>query len=323
MRISFVGGGTDFGDFYRSVSPGAVVSAAINKWVYVTVKRHSPLFDEPIRLNYSETEMTGRVQDIKNDIARACLELLEIEPPIYISTIADLPAASGLGSSSAFAVGLLNALHGLRGEEASAGQLAAEACKVELEILKKPIGKQDQFAAAYGGLNYIRFHSDERVSVSPIRLPHEETAALFQHVLLFWTGVCRSSSSVLSEQKQNLKETEVIDSLTKMCLQAEALRESLGRGFDPHAMGRLLDETWSLKRRLARGISSSRFDKVYECGRAAGALGGKLCGAGGGGFMMFLVEREKQEALCEALSEFVCVRVELDSAGSRILFPNN
>src|SRR5215204_4405554 len=159
LRVSFAGGGTDLPEFYR-FDDGAVFSTAIDKYVYVTVKRHSELFYEPIRINYSKTEQVNELSEIENGIARECLRLLEIEPPIYISTVADAPASSGLGGSSSFAVGLLNALHAYRGERVSAGQLADEACHIEIKVLGEPIGKQDQYAAAFGGLNFLRFHGD-------------------------------------------------------------------------------------------------------------------------------------------------------------------
>jgi D-glycero-alpha-D-manno-heptose-7-phosphate kinase len=280
------------------------------------------LFHEPIRLNYSETELAGSVEEIKNDIARACLQFLEYDGPIYISTIADVPSASGLGSSSSFAVGLLNALHALRGEQVSAGQLACEACHIEIELLQSPIGKQDQFAAAYGGLNYIVFHDDDNVSVAPVRLHPDKLKELFSHILLFWTGLSRSAASVLNEQKANFSKPANMEYMTAIRKHADVLYGHLSTTFDPHAVGRLLDESWQCKRRLASKISSDHIDEWYERGKAAGAIGGKLCGAGGGGFLMLIVEAEKQEAVCCALSDLACVRVSCDTCGSRLLFPH-
>src|ERR687891_221300 len=203
LRVSFAGGGTDLAAFYEASEYGAVLSTAINKYIYVTVKRHSDVFDEPIRVNYSKSEQVHRVEQIQNNIARECMRFLEIEPPIYISTVADLPASTGLGGSSSFAVGLLNALHAFRGERVSAGQLAEEASYIEIDVLKQPIGKQDQYAAAFGGLNFFSFKAGGAVTVEPQRWTNGGLKALFECILMFWTGHQRDSSSVLSEQKAN------------------------------------------------------------------------------------------------------------------------
>src|ERR671924_95452 len=195
LRISFAGGGTDLSDFYKC-EHGAVFSTAIDKYIYVTVKRHGGVFNEAIRLNYSKSEQVNRISEIENDIARECLRFLEIEPPSYVSTVADLPASTGLGGSSSFAVGLLNALHAFRGERVSAGQLAEEACHIEIDVLKEPIGKQDQYAAAFGGLNLLRFKPGGDVTVEPVRLRNGVLTALFGQVMMFWTGHQRETSSV-------------------------------------------------------------------------------------------------------------------------------
>ncbi|SVA74578.1 uncharacterized protein METZ01_LOCUS127432, partial [marine metagenome] len=206
QRLSFAGGGTDLPDFYRHHG-GAVISATINKYLYVTVKRHSPLFNETYRLSYSKTEHVDTLDEIENDVARECLRLIHVEPPLYIATAADLPASSGLGSSSSFAVGLLYALHTMRGESVSAGQLAEEACHVEIGMLKRPIGKQDQYAAAFGGLNFITFQPDGRVHLDHIWLPDDGAASLFRNSMLFWTGTQRDAGSILEEQRANITET--------------------------------------------------------------------------------------------------------------------
>src|SRR5437762_22836 len=200
LRVSFAGGGTDLSDFYEH-GHGTVFSTTIDKYIYVTVKRHGPVFDEQIRLNYSKSEQVNRIDEIENDIARECLRFLEIEPPIYVSTVADLPASTGLGGSSSFAVGLLHALHTFRGERVSAGQLAEEACHVEIELLGHPIGKQDQYAAAFGGLNFFCFKPDGGVTVEPHRLRQRMIDELFDGLMMFWTGHARDSSAVLAEQE--------------------------------------------------------------------------------------------------------------------------
>src|SRR5512133_1561165 len=203
LRVSFAGGGTDLADFYER-DYGAEFSTAIDKYIYVTVKRHSELFKEPIRVNYSSTELVDTVGEIKNNIARECLRLLKIDPPIYISTVGDLPACTGLAGSSSFAVGLLHALHAYRGERVGPGQLAEEATHVEIDVLKEPIGKQDQYAAAFGGLNSFRFNPGGAVTVEPVRVRNNFLEELFAHIQIFWTGIQRDASSVLSEQRQNI-----------------------------------------------------------------------------------------------------------------------
>lgn len=316
QRLSFVGGGTDLPDFYRR-DGGAVVSTAIDKYIYVTVKPHSPLFQEQYRLNYSQTEHVHRLDDIENAIARECLRLIEVKPPIYISTIADLPAASGMGSSSSFAVGLLYALHVLRGENVSAGQLAEEAAHVEIEVLKRPIGKQDHYAAAFGGLSHIVFHPDDRVAIDPLWLGSTNIELLFRHSLLFWTGVQRDAGTILAEQRRNIEQR--LTELRLMRDQTYACRDLLLRDFDPRAFGDLLDQSWQAKRRLSSGISNPRIERWYQAAQTAGAYGGKLAGAGGGGFLYFVVPPERQDAVRAALKDMDEVRIHYEPRGSRVL----
>src|SRR5215467_9088969 len=286
LRVSFAGGGTDLADFYER-GYGAVFSTAIDKYIYVTVKQHSELFNEPIRVNYSSTEQVDNVSDIRNNIARECLRLLKIDPPIYISTVGDLPASTGLAGSSSFAVGLLHALHAYRGERVSPGQLAEEATHIEINVLKEPIGKQDQYAAAFGGLNFFRFNPGGAVTVEPLRMQGTFLDDLFEHILMFWTGIQRDASSVLSEQKQNIPAKVAF--LEKMRAHAHQLQECAGAGpFDPAAFGGILHQSWQLKRQLASSISSSQIDAYYERALHAGAEGGKICGAGNGGFLLFI-----------------------------------
>jgi len=317
LRISFAGGGTDLAAFYER-EHGAVLSTAIDKYIYVTVKRHGDVFNERIRLNYYKSEEVQEIDDIQNNIARECLRFLKIDPPIYISTVGDLPVASGLGGSSSFAVGLLNALHAYRGERASAGQLAEEASYIEIEVLKEPIGKQDQYAAAFGGLNFFCFKPGGAVTVEPHRLSNGAFNALFDDFLTFWTGHQRQASSVLTEQKE--KTPQKMDSLIRMRTHAYQLQALLGNGHcDIHAFGRILDESWQLKRGLASTISNDHIDKWYQVAKEAGATGGKVCGAGGGGFVLFVVSPERQMSVREALRELKEIRVRPESHGSRIL----
>lgn len=319
LRVSFLGGGTDLPAFYRREG-GAVLSTAINRYVYVTVKRHSELFYEPIRVNYSKSEQVDRIDELENNIARECLKFLDIEPPIYISTVGDVPASTGLGGSSAFAVGLLNALHAYRGERVSAGQLAEEACHIEMEALGEPIGKQDQYAAAYGGLNLFSFKPDGGVTVEHLRVPREDLRGLFDSMLMFWTGHQRDASGVLEEQQQNVEAKQ--EHLRRMRDQARGLYEQLSNGaIDVAGIGRLLDEGWKMKRQLATTITTGQIDRWYEAARAAGADGGKLCGAGGGGFLLFLVRPEHRDAVRRALGELLELHVEHEVHGSQLVLP--
>ena len=317
LRLSFAGGGTDLASFYEK-DDGAVFSTAINRYVYVTVKEHSELFLEPIRLNYSKSEQVAEVEEIENDIARECLRFLDVGPPIYISTVGDVPASTGLGGSSAFAVGLLNALHAYRGERVSAGQLAEEAAHIEIDVLGHPIGKQDQYAAAFGGLNVFCFRQDGGVTVEHQAMPHSLREELFGHLLLFWTGHQRDANDVLSEQSANTAER--FDELTAMRDQAFALRRLVSeRAFDVVPFAEMMHAGWELKRTLASRISNSQIDEWYQRALQAGALGGKLCGAGAGGFLLFVVPPERQEAVRAALAELTELAVDHEPHGSQVV----
>lgn len=318
LRVSFAGGGTDLPEFY-SLEGGAVLSATINKYVYVTIRHHGELFNERFRLNYSETEQVEKLDEIKNDIARECLRFLKVEPPIYISTVADIPAFSGLGSSSSFAVGLLHALHAYKGEHVTAAQLAQEACHIEIDVLKHPIGKQDQYAAAFGGLNLFRFMPGGEVTLEPHIHGNGNVEVLFRHTMMFWTKIQRCADEVLSEQKRNIGAKRA--DLLQMRDHAYKVRDLMRSRFDPLELGRLLHETWNLKRQLASKITNDRIDRWYQRALEAGAVGGKLCGAGGGGFLLLIVEPHRQRAVRQTLKEMVEVRVSFETGGSRHLLP--
>jgi D-glycero-alpha-D-manno-heptose-7-phosphate kinase len=320
LRVSFAGGGTDLPEFYE-VEEGAVLSAAVDKYVYVTVKRHSELFNEPIRLNYSRTEQVNTIGEIENNIARECLKYLNVEPPIFISTVADMPASTGMGGSSAFAVGLLNALHAYRGERVTAGQLAEEACHIEMGVLGEPIGKQDQYAAAFGGLNLLRFGRGGRVMVEPQPVVNGSVAYLFSNIMMFWTGHQRPAASVLTEQKSNTPRK--LDVLRRMRDAAYEMRSlCFGPHIDLEQMGKALDSGWTLKRGLASKITTSEIDCLYARAMEAGAEGGKLCGAGGGGFLMFVVKPEKRDQVRQTLSHLALVQLGYEVHGSRVLYPS-
>ncbi len=319
LRISFAGGGTDLPDFYQR-EPGAVLSTTINQYVYVTVRRHGDLFSEKYRINYSETEQVVALDEIRNDIVRECLRLLEIQPPIYVSTVGDLPTLSGLGSSSSFAVGLLNALHIFRGERVSAVQLAREACHIEIDVLKHPIGKQDQYAAAFGGLNFFSFLPDGTVTIEPQHMPGDGPLQLLRHLMLFWTNVQRNANAVLQEQKTRTASN--MEHLVRMRDHAVSLRGMMNGNFDPRELGLLLDETWQLKRRLASTITNDRIDAWYARAKRAGAIGGKLLGAGGGGFLLLIVDPADRDAVRSALSDLTEVTIGYESRGSSLLIPS-
>lgn len=319
LRVSFAGGGTDIADFYE-LDYGAVLSSAINKYVYVTVKQHSPLFTEAIRLNYAQTEWVDQVSDIKNDIARECLRFLEIDPPIYVSTVADMPASTGLGGSSSFAVALLHALHLYKRERVSASQLAEEASHIEIDVLKQPIGKQDQYAAAFGGLNVFHFHRGGSVAVEPQRVSRDKLEKLFSNLLLFWTGTQRDASAVLEEQRRNTGSNR--DCLLHMRSHAHLLQGMLSNGpVDLDRFGDVLHEGWCQKKKLASTITTSHIDEWYERAMNAGASGGKVCGAGAGGFLLFVVRPERQKSVREALKELTLVRVRPEVQGCCVMLP--
>jgi D-glycero-alpha-D-manno-heptose-7-phosphate kinase len=318
LRVSLAGGGTDLPAYYEHAD-GAVLSTAIDKYVYVTLKRHDALFESPIRLNYSETEQVTRVEEIRNEIARACFSTHGMDAPIYMSTVADIPAASGLGSSSAFCVGLLHALYAFRGEHPSAGQLAEEAAHIEMDVLGRPVGKQDHYAAAYGGINLFRFQRDGGVSVEPLRIGEEGRDKFFAHAMLFWTGQTRSASKVLAEQRE--KTPQRWQELTEMRDAASRLRRAMSNGFHARDLGESLDRCWHLKKKLASTISNDRLDAWYRSALDAGAFGGKICGAGGGGFFLFLVAPERREAVREALADLREIPVGFEAQGSRLMLP--
>jgi len=284
LRVSFVGGGTDLPGFYER-EEGAVVSTAINQSIFVTVKSMGSLYDYQYRLNYSITENVNSVDEIQNVIARECLKLVPVPPPLYISTVADIPASSGLGSSSCFAVALLKALHLMRGERASDVQIAEEAAYIEMVALQRPVGKQDHYAAAFGGLNVFHFQRSGNVMVEPLYLSSIGLQELFSHFLLFWTGIQRDAGVVLKEQKDNIQDK--MKMLIEMRDQVYEMKALFQKDLIVEEMGIMLHQGWLRKRQLASTISNSQIDQWYEAAMNAGAYGGKLCGAGGGGFLLF------------------------------------
>lgn len=321
FRISFLGGGTDLPSFYRE-EEGAVLSTTIDKYMYITVNDR---FDTSYRLAYSKTEICKSVDDIEHKIFHCVLkkyaQLAEAKNGgrgLELLSMADIPSGTGLGSSSSFTVGLLHAMKAHVGQFQSAESLAAEASRIEIEELLEPIGKQDQYAAAYGGLQYIRFLPSGEVSCEPVICSNDTKTMLQKSMLLFYTGMTRSASGVLSEQKSNTdRKRETLREMKNLAYRLKRVLESNGSIDD---VGRLLHEGWMLKKTLATGISANQIDEWYERALKAGASGGKILGAGGGGFLMVLCEPEKQERVRRELGELRTIPVELESFGSRIIF---
>ncbi len=314
FRISFGGGGSDLGAFY-SHEPGVVLSTAIDKYMYLAVKEH---FDLNFRISYSRTEFADTVDQIDHRIVRECLLSLGVTRGLEIVSMADLPARTGLGSSSSFTVGLLQALYAMQGKVVSPDRLAREACCIEIEKLHEPIGKQDQYIAAHGGLQFIQFNPDGSVFVNPVACTAETRSELNRHLVTFFTGGMRDAREVLSKQQAGTSQRLPV--LRKMCEIARQLRAVLTDGHDLRPFGRLLHEGWEAKKSLEDSISNSKIDEYYERGLRAGALGGKLLGAGGGGFLLFFCEPEKQQALRAELSELRELTFSLDPEGSKIVY---
>ncbi len=314
LRISFFGGGTDMPDVFRRIS-GAVLSVTIDKFLYVVAKDR---FDDQIRVAYTRTETVAAVDEVRHDLVREALRLTGVERGIELATFADIPSeGTGLGSSSAVTVGLLNALHAYRGEAVGAAQLAQEACAIELERLGRPIGVQDQYASAFGGLRHMVFEADGRVDCRRVDLPTETLHRLDERLLLFYTGVSRSAGAVLADQADRVGRN--LDTLDAMRRQAQAGEVLLRQGALDD-FGRLLHEAWRLKRGLSDRISTDGIEEMYGRAREAGALGGKVTGAGGGGFLLLYCPGDRQAAVRSALAEYREMPFHLWGAGSRILY---
>lgn len=318
QRISLAGGGTDLPNFYQQ-NGGCVISSAIDQYIYVTVKRHSRLFQEEFRLSYSRTEHVNNVDEIENGVARECIKLLEIEGPLYISTAADLPASSGLGSSSSFAVGLLHALHTIKGQRVCASQLAEEACQVEMECLNNPIGKQDQYAAAFGGLNHFKFEKNGRVIIDHMVLEKDLIDHIFDNSLLVWSGIQRDANNILSEQSKKI--SKKIDKYERLKSEVTKMKDYL---LNPNEkilenIGSVLEESWNIKKGVEELIAGGGIEDIHSSIKKQGSLGGKLSGAGGGGFFFEIVPEEKQSEIINMYGDSRVIKVKHEPLGSRIL----
>jgi D-glycero-alpha-D-manno-heptose-7-phosphate kinase len=314
LRVSLFGGGTDFPGFYLQEG-GCVLSSAIDKYIFVTIKQR---FDQKLRVGYTKTEMVDSIDEIKHELIREALRLTGVQRGVEITTMGDIPSeGSGLGSSSTVTVGTLHALYTYLSETATQEQLAREACKIELDILRKPIGVQDQYIAAYGGLRFITFNTDGSIDCRRVDLDTQVKRTIDESLLLFFTGITRKSSSILSEQKVNISHR--IPVLRRMKeIAVEACREIEAGELD--AIGHFMDEAWQLKKQMASGISNGDIDRLYDNAKKAGAIGGKITGAGGGGFLVLYVPREKQDQVRESLSDLQELPFALGIDGSKVIF---
>lgn len=320
VRISFFGGGTDYPDFFKE-HKGAVLGTTINQYVYVSVNTLSDFFDHKIRIGYSKTELVKTPDEIEHPSIRACLKHKQVAGNLDIHIFSDLPAKTGLGSSSSFTVGFLNALHALEGKKISRHRLAEEACYIEQQLICENVGSQDQFHAAHGGFNVIEFN-DSHIRVRPLILSRAKQVALQDHLVVFYTGLTRYASEVLQEQiakTQARTNDEILHRMRDMVFEAEEAMGEASESDLPCIFGRLLDEGWQMKKRLSSKISNDFIDQTYEKARAAGALGGKLCGAGSGGFLALFVPPEKKEHVRAALKGMLEVKFRFESEGSTII----
>jgi len=314
LRVGLVGGGTDLPDYYREHG-GRVLNAAIDKYVYVVVKQR---FDDDIYVNYSSKEIVSRVEDLQHELVREALHMAGIRGGVEITTLSDIPSSggSGLGSSSAVTVGLLQALFTYQGRQLTAEELADRACAIEIDRCRKPIGKQDQYAAAYGGVCDIRFGPGDRVVVDQLALTPQVRRKVQEELLLFFTGVTRSANSILSEQTAN-----IADRLPQLHQLRDLAGEAANglRDGDVDALGVAMNKSWAAKRELASGVSTSQIDEAVEAAISAGATGVKVTGAGGGGFLLVVCPLENQRRVREQLAHLRELPISIEPFGSRVI----
>lgn len=318
LRISFLGGGTDYTEYFEEHG-GAVIATAIDKFSYVTLNKLTDFFDHSIRLSYSKIELVADAAEIKHSAVREVLKYLHLKSNIEINCIADLPARTGLGSSGSFIVSLLHGIHAYLGQKPTAYQLAQEAIKIEKDVMKIWVGCQDQYIAAIGGFNFIEFLPNRQIRHSPIEMPAARRAQLDDNLLLFYTGLQRSASETVQEQVEKTSvNLPYLKSMKDLVFESRNVLQSKGSLSD---FGRLLDEGWKLKQNLSSKVSNNVVDEMYNVGRKAGALGGKLLGAGGGGFVLFYVEQDQQASVRKALGAFKEVPFRFEETGSVIMKP--
>jgi len=317
LRVSFFGGGTDYPVWYREHG-GSVLATTIDKSCFITCRWLPPFFEYHSRVSYSKVENVGENAAIEHPSVRGCLQYLGIQEGVEVHHIADLPARTGLGTSSAFTVGLLLGLYALRNQMRDKHSLAMEAIKVEQEILKEAVGAQDQVSAAYGGFNRINFARDGSIEVNRILTSAERQAELERHLTLYFTGVSRTASEIAQEQlRLTPQRTRELNAMLGLVDEAEAIITNPNRPLSE--FGRLLHEGWKIKRTLTQRITNPHLDEIYEAGLSAGALGGKLLGAGGGGFMAFFVPPERRQALRERLKKLLCIPFSFSTRGSHVV----
>jgi len=318
-RISFLGGGTDYPEYFTKEG-GYTLSATIDKFCYITVQELRDFFDHKIRISYSRLELTRQVDEIIHPSVRECLRYLGVSHGVEIHCMTDLPARTGLGSSSAFTVGLLNALHAWQGKFATSQQLAEEAVHVERNLIKERVGLQDQYACAYGGFLFITYTPPGNVNITSIPLTHERIKALEQRLLLFYTGLQRNASDILKEQIDRTTRGEVMTELRELGSLAPQAVDVICNGRDLSELGKLLHRGWMIKRSLSKAVSDDTIDGWYERARSACAVGGKLLGAGGGGFLLLYADPQHHDNIRAALSDLQEVPFRFESQGSTILF---
>lgn len=317
FRISFFGGGTDYPAWYEEHG-GAVLAAAVNRYCYLTCRYLPPFFEHRYRIAYSVMESVKTIDEIKHPAVRSCLQHLAIKDGLEIHHDSDLPKQSGLGSSSSFAVGLLNVLHRYQGRTVEPMELAREAIHIERNLCRENVGSQDQVTTALGGLNVITFGPSDKIDVHPVAVSRERISELEGHIMLFFTGFSRFASEIVTEQLQNIpRKTSELGQLRTFVDEGEKLLKTRGSLED---FGRLLHEGWLLKRSLSSRVSKPEIDDAYDLALKAGATGGKLCGAGGGGFLMLFVTPDRQQKVKEALSNLLHVPFAFDHHGTQIIF---
>lgn len=314
LRISFLGGGTDFRDFYRREG-GCVLATAINKYVFAIIKER---FDDRVRVGYTKTELVDNVSHLEHELIREALRKAAVSNGLEIATMADVPSeGSGLGSSSAVTVGVLNAIYAYRNSVRDAETLAQESCEIEIDVLKRAMGIQDQYLSAYGGLRFLRFLPDDQVRVESVNLSNDAAERMSEYICLYYTNSTRKAESILVEQQANIEHhRQVLRRMGELAPIGKDLLEK--NSFDD--FGRLLDESWRLKKKLASKVSNKTIDAIYETACRAGALGGKVTGAGGGGFLLLWCPPEKQEKLAAALYPLRRLPIRLEPSGSKVIF---
>ncbi len=316
LRISFVGGGSDLKSYYRH-HQGQVVCTAIDKFVYAIVKER---FDDMIYVNYSRKETVDRVDQIQHDLVREAMKITGVEKGIEITTLADIPSSgSGLGSSSSITVALLHALYSYQNTLVTAEQLAREACRIEIDILEKPIGRQDQYAAAFGGVNRFIFDPDDTTHRIGLPMNSAIKRRFASSLLLYYTGLTRKADTILSHQAANMNAGKMREVLHIMAAMVEPFTRAMEAG-DIQTCGELLDRNWQLKQQLAIGISNPEIENMYDRAKQAGALAGKVCGAGGGGFLLLLAPRENQNHVFEAMRDYREMPFMIEESGSKVIF---